>query len=107
MSEADIAATINRIAAMSDAAFLALDRAALAAQLNCKPHHVPGLRTREIAARAKAAKKAQQAEAAVFTNTIAARGKKAGKPKAGKVTTIITTKAAIAKARKATKTKPV
>ena len=87
----EINALIERIAELTDAAFLALNRDALAIQLHCKPQEVAGLRKRAQNANAKvkaAAAKAAKAQTVIVARTIAARGKKAGKPKPGKVTTI-------------------
>ena len=80
-TEAEIEAEIERIAAMSDAAFLALDREALAAKLHCTPSELTTLRRRaQNAARAKALAKAQEVKAAqAATRAEAARAKKAAK----------------------------
>ena len=66
-TEAEIKAEIDRIADMSDAAFLALDREALAVRLNCKPREVTTLRSR-AQAKAKEPKLPRQGSRADGTN---------------------------------------
>ena len=100
-TEAEIEAELERLAEMSDAAFLSIDREAVAKRLRCTPDELAMLRRRAQAAKVKAAKAQAAKKTVIVAKTIAARAKKAGHSKKDGVTTIIAAKAVNSKPAKA------